>query len=91
MFMPGAEVSEGMVNFAHALVETQHLRAWFYAFERLPISFRQTTFCEMATQMREAGEDPKLADAVALLANPKIYQSVLDTIRERLGEKPPNI
>jgi len=85
--MLGAEVSEGMANLAHALVETQHLRAWFYTFERLPISFRETAFSEMAAQMREAGEDAMLADAVASLANPKIYQTVLATIRERVDEK----
>ena len=89
--MSRAEVSEGMVNLAHALVETQHLRAWFYALERLPISFRETAFSEMAAQMCDAGEDATLADAVASLANPKIYQSVLDTVRERVGEKTRNI
>jgi hypothetical protein len=87
--MPQAEVPESIVNLAHALVETHHLRAWFYAPERLPVSFRETAFSEMATQMRAAGEDPKLADAVASLANPKMYQSVLETVRERVGEATP--
>lgn len=63
--MQQAEVPEGVVNLAHALVETHHLRAWFYALERLPVSFRQTLFSEMAAQMQAAGEDPKLADAAA--------------------------
>jgi hypothetical protein len=87
--MPQADVPEGVVNLAHALVETLHLRAWFYALERLPASFRETAFSEMAAQMRAAGEDPKLADAVASLANPKMYQSVLETVRERVGDPPP--
>jgi hypothetical protein len=71
-------------------VETQHLRAWFYALERLPVSFRDTAFSEMATQMRKAGVDAKLADAVASRADPKIYQSVLDTVRERVSETTQN-
>ncbi len=83
--MPSADVPEGMVNLAHALVEAQHLRAWFYALERLPASIRQTAFSEMAAQMRRAGEDGELTEVVASLANPKIYQSVLETVRERLG------
>jgi hypothetical protein len=87
--MQQAEVPEGVVNLAHALVETHHLRAWFYALERLPISFRETAFSDMAAQMRAAGEDPRLADAVASLANPKMYQSVLETVRERVGEATP--
>jgi hypothetical protein len=45
----------------------------------------------MAAQMRSAGEDPTLADAVASLANPKMYQSVLETVRERVDEIAPNI
>lgn len=88
--MPQAETPEGMVNLAHALVETQHLRGWFYALERLPASFRETAFSEMAAQMRNAGEDSELADAVASLANPKMYQSVLETVRERVGDTTPD-
>jgi hypothetical protein len=49
--MPEAEVPENIVNLAQALVETQHLRAWFYALERLPASFRETAFSEIAAQM----------------------------------------
>src|SRR5436190_2532795 len=33
--MPQTEVPEGVVNLAHAFVEARHLRAWFYALERL--------------------------------------------------------
>jgi hypothetical protein len=86
LMTPRREVTEGMVKFAHALVETQHLRAWFYALERLPVSVRDTAFSEIAAQMRRDGDDPELADAVASLANPKVYQSILDTVRERVGD-----
>jgi len=87
--MMQTELPEGIVNFAHALVETQHLRAWFYALEGLPVSFREAAFSEMATQMRSAAEDPQLADAVASLTDPKMYQSVMETVRERVGETAP--
>ena len=83
---PQSEVTEGMVKFAHALVEAQRLRAWFYALERLPASIRDTAFSEMAAQMRHDGEDSELADAVASLANPKIYQTILAAVRERVGD-----
>lgn len=59
-----AEIRESVVNLTHALVETQHLRAWFYALERLPESFRDTAFSEMTAQMRGAGEDPGLAGLI---------------------------
>jgi hypothetical protein len=89
--MAQTEVPEDMVNLAHALVETQHLRAWFYALERLPVSFRETAFSEMAARMRSGGEDARLAEAVASLADSQMYQSVLDTVRERVGKTTPNI
>jgi hypothetical protein len=88
--MQDAEVPEGVVNLAHAFIEAEHLRAWFYALERLPASVRETAFSEMAAQMRNADEDPRLAEAVASLANPKTYQSVLETIRERVGDITPD-
>jgi hypothetical protein len=88
--MQDAEVPEGVVNLAHAFIEAEHLRAWFYALERLPASVRETAFSEMAAQMRNAGEDPRLAEAVASLSNPKTYQNVLETVRERVGDITPD-
>ena len=88
--MEHAEVPEGMVNVAHAFVEAEPLRAWFYALERLPVSIRETAFSEMAAQMRNAGEDPRLTEAVASLANPKMFQSVLEAVRERVGKATPD-
>jgi hypothetical protein len=84
--MSKGKVPEKVADVAHALVETQQLRAWFYALERLPLSLRETAFSHMAAHMRSAGEDPTFAEAVASLANPKIYQSVLETVRERAGD-----
>jgi hypothetical protein len=84
--MPQPEVSEGIVDLTHALVEAQHLRAWFYALERLPVSVRETAFSEMVSQMRSAGEDASLTEAVASLTNPMIYQGVLQAVRERVGD-----
>ena len=83
---PQREITEGMVKFAHALVEAQHLRAWFYALGRLPASVRETAFSEMATQMQRDGEDPELAEAVASLANAKTYDTILAAVRERVGD-----
>jgi hypothetical protein len=83
------EVPEEMVNLTQAVIETQQLRAWFYALERLPASVRETTFSEMAAELRRASDDSGLADAVASLAITKIYQSVLETIRARVGDSDP--
>ena len=88
--MPQPEVPEGMVKLAHTLVETPHFRSWFYALEKLPKRARKTSFSEMAAQMRRAGEDADLTDAVATLAHPKMYETVLEAIRERVAEITPH-
>jgi len=41
----------------------------------------------MAAQMRAAGEDVDLTNAVAALARPKVYETVLEAVRECVGEK----
>src|ERR1700730_4048222 len=81
--MPHSEVPEGMVKLAHALVETAHLRSWFYALEKLPKALRNKSFSEMEARMRAAGEDSDLADAVAALSRPKVYETVLEAFRDR--------
>ena len=72
-----------MVNLAHAILETERLRSWFFALEALPPSVRSAAFVDMAAQMRTEGEDPGLSSAVAALVHPKMYESVLEAVRER--------
>jgi len=83
MVKPSSDIPEEMVSLAHALVETEALRSWFFALEALPVSVRSAAFAEMAAQMRAAGEDPGLSSAVATLVHPKMYESVLETVRKR--------
>ena len=75
-----------MVKLAHALVETPHLRSWFYSLERLSGSLRKAAFIEMAAQMRDAKEDADITEAVGALARPKMYERVLAAVRERVNE-----
>ena len=84
--MAQPEVPESLVNLAQALIETERLRKWFAELEQLPSAARDAAFSEMAEQIRSDGKDAALADAVASLADPKIYQSVLETVRERVGD-----
>lgn len=81
--MSRIQVPENLVNLAQALIETERLRKWFSGLEQLPKAVRCAAFSEMAAQIRSDGKDLALADAVASLINPKIYQSVLETVRER--------
>jgi len=84
--MPRSVIPEGLVKLAHALVETPHLRVWFYSLEQLPARLRRSAFNQMAAQMRDAGEDPDLASAVAMLALSNMYETVLAAVRERVDE-----
>jgi hypothetical protein len=83
MVKRSSDIPEEMVNLVHALVETKTLRAWFFALEALPVSIRSAAFSAMAAKMRAEGEDPGLSSAVAALVQPKMYESVLETVRER--------
>jgi hypothetical protein len=83
MVKPSSDIPEEMVSLAHALVETENLRSWFLALEALPASIRSAAFADMAAKMRAEGEDPGLSSAVAALVQAKMYESVLETVRER--------
>ena len=84
--MAQAEVPEGMVNLAHALVEDAKLRKWFCALEKLPKRARQESFAEMAAEMRAKQEDVDLTDALLALARPRVYETVLAAVRERVSD-----
>jgi len=88
--MAQSAVPEGLVKFAHALVEDAHLRSWFYSLEHLPRAHRNAAFVQMAKQMREAADDADLTSAVSILARPKMYETVLATVRERVDEASPH-
>ena len=84
--MPQSAIPEGMVKLAHALVEKPHLRSWFYSLEELSDTLRKAAFIEMASQMRNAKEDADITEAVGALARPKMYETVLAAVRERVDE-----
>jgi hypothetical protein len=84
--MPRSAVPKGMVNLTRALAETPRLRSWFYSLEKLPDQARKRAFLEMAAEMRTAEENAALADAVAALARPKLYRTVLQTVNELVGK-----
>lgn len=85
--MTQSKVTEGMVKLTQALVDTAHLRSWFYALEKLPERRRRDSLSEMVAQMRAAGEDRDLTDAVAALSRSEIYKGFLAAVRERVREK----
>lgn len=91
MDFPISQVAEGMVELTQVLVETPHLRSWFYSLEPLSDPLRRAAFMEMASRMRDAQEDAAVTAAIDALARPKMYETVLATIRERVGETGSNL
>jgi hypothetical protein len=83
MVKSSSHIPEEMVSLAQALVETEKLRSWFFALEKLPVPTRSAAFAAMAAQMRAEGEGPGLSSAVEALVHPKMYKSVLEAVRER--------
>jgi hypothetical protein len=88
--MPQSAIPEGVVKLAHAVVESASLRSWFYSLEQLPRTHRDEALLQMAQKMRQAREDPDLVSAVSLLARPKMYETVLAAVRERVDEASPH-
>ncbi|HKP03486.1 MAG TPA: hypothetical protein VJU77_09020 [Chthoniobacterales bacterium] len=84
--MSQSEVPEAVVSLTQVLIESPGLRTWFCSLERLSDSARSAAFTHMAGQMRAAGEDADLTAAIALLAHPGMYDTVLAAVRERAKE-----
>ena len=76
-------VPEGIVRFAHALVEDAALRSWFLSLERLPDSTRRAAFAQMAQQMTAGSEDIELTTAATSLVRPEVYEAVRKSVVER--------
>ena len=79
-----AAIPEPLVSFVQALVDDESLRDWFESLADVSGRERAIEFTGVATRMRESGEHPELAHAVALLAAPGMFEAVLATLRELL-------
>jgi hypothetical protein len=80
-------VNDAVVGLAQVLVETKHLRDWFFALQPLPSTTRGVSLSRMAKEIREGSDDNRMADAVGALADPQIYKSILQTVQERVAEQ----
>jgi len=83
--MRTSKIPEGIIRFAHALVENAPLRSWFLSLESLPASLRRSAFTQMAEQMRSGKKDAELAKAISALVQPELYAAVRKSVRERCG------
>jgi hypothetical protein len=82
--IPQAEIPEGFVRFAHAVVESPMLRSWFYKLEAVPERDRAAWLLDMARHIEK--EDQDLAVTAFKLRDPKICSAVLAAVRDRVGD-----
>lgn len=80
--MPGPAIPEQLVTLLHTVSEDGRLADWLLGLEQLPPAARQTVLLRMAAEMRVGGEDSAVADAVAALAQPHLFDAACNTLRE---------
>jgi hypothetical protein len=80
--MPGNSIPEELVTLLHAISEDKDLCDLFLSLQHLSPAVRQNQLLSIAAQMHFAGEDAAVANAVSILAHPRIYEAACSTLRE---------
>ena len=80
--MPDNAPPEQLVSLLHAVSEDRRLSEWLLSLQQLPPATRQTALLRMAAEMRSGGEDAAVADALAALAQPHLFEAACNTLRE---------
>lgn len=75
-------IPEDLVSLIHAISEDNDICERLFSLQQLPSAARQAQLVSIAAQMRSAGEDPTLSDAVSMLAQPQFYAAACNTLRE---------
>jgi hypothetical protein len=85
------QITDEIVNVAHALAEDRRLRRWFMGLEALSPSARTVVFREMSERMAASGEPPAMVAAISALASSDIYAAVRQRARELDSSNRPTI
>ena len=80
--MPDNPIPEELVSLVHAISEDKNLCERLLSLQQLPPALRQARLMSIAAEMRFAGEDAAVADAVSTLAQPRFYDAACNTLRE---------
>jgi hypothetical protein len=78
-----AAIPEELIVFIQVLGEDEDLRAWFDSFAETPSWRRIEEFRQLAARMHAGGEHRDLVTATAMLAEPGIYEAVVQTLAEQ--------
>ena len=80
--MPDDPIPEPLVSLLHSVSEDARLAGWLLGLAEQPPAARQAALLGMAAEMRAGGEDPGVADAIAALAQPHLFEAACHTLRE---------
>jgi hypothetical protein len=80
--MPDHSIPEQLVTLLHSVSEDRRLAEWLLGLEQHPPAARHAALLRMAAEMRAAGEDSAVADAIAALAQPHLFDAACNTLRE---------
>lgn len=80
--MPGSPIPEELVLLLHAISEDRRLREWLLGLNQLPPAMRRAELWRMAAEMRAAGEDAAVTEAISALVQPHLYEAACSTLRE---------
>jgi hypothetical protein len=79
------ELPDSIVRIVQVLVEDEDLQLWFEHLESCTPATRARELRETATRMRNVSPDRDIADGLALIATPGVYEAVLASVRELRG------
>ena len=80
--MPDHAIPEHLVSLLHSVSEDRRLADWLLGLQQHPPEVRQAALLRMAAEMRAGGEDSAVADAIAALAQPHLFDAACSTLRE---------
>ena len=83
--MSNSAIPEALVSFLYAISEDGELSGQLLGLARQPLASRQSALRDMASLMRESGEDAAVADAIESLTLPHFYEAACGTLRELLA------
>lgn len=80
--MNNSLIPDELVSLIQAISEDKNLCERILSFQQIPAVMCQTELLNIAARMRSAGENKAMVEAVAMLADPLLYDAACSTLCE---------
>ena len=80
--MPDHAIREQLVALLHSVSEDRRLADWLLGLQQHLPAARQAALLQMAAEIRAGGDCSAIADAIAALAQPQLFDAACSTLRE---------